>query len=347
MTARPAAYVAVFSATATRSCGGGEADPVQLAEGLGEQVGAGEGGALVSDLGQHDGGDVAQHPVVEIVYGEQPRRGALREVSDPGVRVGADERAGAVLPLGDQLAQGPDVLVLAGGEGGLLPHLDDFAGGGLPAVGRGEGGDEVVLGGLDRARALGEVLAQVLRDAVDLPLRLGRPAALLRRPAPAELGGQLVGEDAVVQLGHADCGPEERLGVERAPCPVGDGLDAVEDDDVGVQLRVAGAGVPVVERGRDDAADVLLDHAALAHPGGEDLALAVGDDRLERAPVGGVDPGAGWGRRRAPTRRRRTSARRTSGRNRRRSAAAFWVVPRWSTTCRAVGRRCLAELLRR
>ena len=222
-------------------------------------------------------------------------RGGVRFVRfrDPGVRVGADERAGAVLPLGDQLPQGPDVLVLAGGEGGLLPHLDDFAGGGLPAVGRGERLDEVVLGGLDRARALGEVLPQRLRDAVDLPLRLGRAAALLRRPAPAELGGQLVGEDPVVQLGHADRGPVERLGVEGAPRPVGDGLDAVEDDDVGVQLRVAGAGVPVVERGRDDAADVLLNHAALAHPGGEDLALAVGDDRLQRAAVGGVDPGAG------------------------------------------------------
>ena len=142
------------------------------------------------------------------------------------------------------------------------------------------------------------------------------------RPAPAELGGQLVGEDPVVQLGHADRGPVERLGVEGAPRPVGDGLDPVEDDDVGVQLRVAGAGVPVVERGRDDAADVLLDHAALAHPGGEDLALAVGDDRLEGAAVRARRCGRGWGRRRAPTRRRRTSARRTSGRNRRRSAAA-------------------------
>ena len=39
-------------------------------------------------------------------------------------------------------------------------------------------------------------------------------------------------------------------------CPSDGGLDAVEDDDVGVQLGIAGAGVPVVERRRDDPSDV-------------------------------------------------------------------------------------------
>ena len=62
---------------------------------------------------------------------------------------------------------------------------------------------------------------------------------------------------------------------------------------MGVELGVTGAGVPVVERGRDDAADVLLDDATLAESGGEDLGFAVGDDGLERAAVGGVDAGAG------------------------------------------------------
>ena len=101
--------------------GGGEADAVQLAEGLGEEVGAGEGGALVGDLGQHDGGDVAQDPVVEIVGGEQSVAGC-RSVRLATHVSGSSPTKGRARsrPLGDEVAQGSDVLVLAGGEGGLL-----------------------------------------------------------------------------------------------------------------------------------------------------------------------------------------------------------------------------------
>ena len=103
-----------------------------------------------------------------------------------------------------------DVLVGAGVEGGPLPHLEDLPRGRLPSVRGDELLDEVVLGGLDRGRPLRELVPQRRVDAVDLPLRLGRPAPLLRGPAPAQLGREQVGEDAVVQLGQADRRPEER-----------------------------------------------------------------------------------------------------------------------------------------
>ena len=114
-----------------------------------------------------------------------------------------------------------------------------------------------------------------------------------RHPRPAQVPGQLVGEQAVVQLGHADRGPEQRLGVQGPPLAVDGGLDPVEHDDVGVQLRVTGAGVPVVERGRDHPAHVLADRAGVPGAGREHLRLPVRDHRLQRAPVRRVDPRPG------------------------------------------------------
>ena len=70
-------------------------------------------------------------------------------------------------------------------------------------------------------------------------------------------------------------------------------MGAVEDDDVGVQLGVAGARVPVIERGCDHAANVLGDNAARAGSGGEDPLLGVRNDVLDRGTVGGVDALAG------------------------------------------------------
>ena len=140
--------------------GRGEPDAVELAEGFGEEVGPGERGSLVGDLGEHDRGGVAKDPVVDVVGGAERGRGVAGEVGDPLFGLVANMRAGTVTPLGDEVAQGSEVLVLTGGEGGVLAQLDDFAGGGFAAVGGGEAGDEVILGGLDRGRALGEVVAK-------------------------------------------------------------------------------------------------------------------------------------------------------------------------------------------
>ena len=121
-------------------------------------------------------------------------------------------------------------------------------------------------------------------------LRLDRPAPPFRNPTPAQLDGQEVGEDPVVQLRQADRRLEQRPRVEGAPPAVVDGLDPVQDDDVGVQLRVTGPRVPMLEHRRHDPTDVLRDHPAGPHPGGEDLPLGVPDDLLDGPLVGGPDP---------------------------------------------------------
>ena len=82
------------------------------------------------------------------------------------------------------------------------------------------------------------------------------------RPRDREVAGEVVGEQVVVDLGDGDDGVVQGAGVHRPPPPVG-ALDLVRDDDVGVQVRVPGAGVPVVERRRD-------------HPPGRDLGAGAG-----------------------------------------------------------------------
>ena len=68
-----------------------------------------------------------------------------------------------------------------------------------------------------------------------------------------------------------------------------EGLDLVGDDEVGVQVGVAGAGVAVVERGGDESGDRDLPDAALADPGERDLALEHRERRADRGVVGRLD----------------------------------------------------------
>jgi hypothetical protein len=87
----------------------------------------------------------------------------------------------------------------------------------------------------------------------------------------------VVAEDRFVQFGHGDGPVVQRDAVEGAPLAVAHGLDLVGDDDVGVQVRVVGAGVVVVEPGRKDAGDLALHDRSTrslgAGAGGDDLAL--------------------------------------------------------------------------
>ena len=101
-----------------------------------------------------------------------------------------------------------------------------------------------------------------------VPLAVGGVAAV-GEPHPDPLDEQRF-QPGVVVLGCGDLVPVQRPPVQRQPSPVA-GADLVRDGDVGVQVRVTGAGVAVRERGRDQ-------------PGGVDLGDAVG----AAAGVGGV-----------------------------------------------------------
>ena len=95
-------------------------------------------------------------------------------------------------------------------------------------------------------------------------------------PGEAEPVGEQVLQDALVQLGQRDDVVEQGRGVERAPRAVR-GLDAVGDHDVGVQMRVAGAGVPVIERGRDTPRTSSCTTPAGAGAGEEDVLLGLAE----------------------------------------------------------------------
>lgn len=137
-------------------------------------------------------------------------------------------------------------------------------------------------------RALGELALKLVRDAGDLVLGLGAVLAWTGVESPAESVGQEVGQDAFVHLRQGHDLLEQPARVQRPPYAV-QALHAVEHDQVGVQLRVPGAGVPVVERGRDHSPDLLLHDAVRAGAGEERVPLGVGKRVLDRFLVRGVD----------------------------------------------------------
>ncbi len=102
----------------------------------------------------------------------------------------------------------------------------------------------------------------------------------------------MVGEQPVVALRHRDRGPVHRAGVQGAPPPVG-ALHPVGDHDMGVQVRVVVAGVPVVERRGDHPPGLHLRHAVRADPGPGHVPLHDREDVGDGLPVRGVDRVAG------------------------------------------------------
>ena len=91
-------------------------------------------------------------------------------------------------------------------------------------------------------------------------------------------------------LGGHDLGLEHHPAVEGEPLAAiaRQGLHLVGDHDVGVQVRIAGAGVAVVERHGDEPGDGDLSDAALADASEGDLPLEQADRRSDRGLVGGL-----------------------------------------------------------
>ena len=105
-------------------------------------------------------------------------------------------------------------------------------------------------GALDLGGAGGELGQQHVVHTVDLEPRRAPRTAVPQAPGGAGLACDGVGDQAVVHLADRNRRRIEGFRVDAAPHPV-QALDFVRDHQVGVQVRVTGAGVPVVERGRD------------------------------------------------------------------------------------------------
>ena len=150
-------------------------------------------------------------------------------------------------------------------------------------------GAGLLAGGLDLGVPGGECLQEAVVDAVDLPVLPPGARDGAHVPLHSQARGQGVHEVVVVGLAQGYLGGHERAtGVQGAPGPVG-ALDPVGDHEVGVQVRVSLAGVPVVESRGHDAARLCLDDASGALAGADGVGLHHGHDVLDRVVVSGLD----------------------------------------------------------
>lgn len=140
--------------------------------------------------------------------------------------------------------------------------------------------------GVDVAGAAGELFDQRRRHAGDLPGGVAVASAWPSFPADAESVGEVVAEDRLVEFGGGNRPRVQRGAVDGAPLAVAGGPDPIADHHVGVQVRVVGAGVVMVEGGRDDTGDVELRDTA---PGS--LGAAAGSDDLPFQEVEGFRDG--------------------------------------------------------
>jgi len=217
-----------------------------------------------------------------------PLQGAGRQV----VGFEAGQGPGPVRPVLEQIGQPVDGLGWPGRPGQVLAGLGRLHPGRGPAVGGGEPGGPVLLGAVDLVRPGGELGEQVVADAVDLEGGVAPLPALAHAPRHGQPAGELVGEQHVVQLRHGHHGTVDGRAVQRPP-PAVRTLDLVREHDVGVQVRVRGAGVPVLERGGDHPLRADLAAPRRPDPGPHHLGL----DELQHAgqggPMGAVNLGAG------------------------------------------------------
>lgn len=203
---------------------------------------------------QDDRGEVIEEFRGEVVPAQlSPDPASREERLRPGGRILLEHRACLRAPGCRQLSEGPDRLGWPRLEGRLLPQPDHHSRGRLPTMPVDVGSDQLLLPPLDpgtvraTGRAGGERSQQCLRDSGDLVPGVPVPATIDSDPLDAEVAVQTIHQHRVVRLGQRDGRLMERVAEERAPHPVGS-LDVVRDHNVGVQLRIAGAGVVVIER---------------------------------------------------------------------------------------------------
>ncbi|CAL8971147.1 hypothetical protein PROP_03584 [Propionicimonas sp. T2.31MG-18] len=175
------------------------------------------------------------------------------------------------------------MLGLAGLEVAALGEGDHLGLGGWASVVGEEGGGEFVATVLDLSAPGGPAGCEAEVDAVDFTDGTFARAGAALDEADAEGLGEGGLKGGGVELGRGDLGLVDQVGVEGVPASVG-ALHLVGDDEVGVQIGVAGAGVAMGERDRDQAAG--LDVADAVRPyAAECLRLEVLDDLCDGLAV--------------------------------------------------------------
>ena len=220
--------------------------------------------------------------------------------------VAADQRPGLVAPGRALVCRGIRlVLGRPGLEVGLLREREGLdRGRGAPVLGE-EPRGEPALALFDGPPPGRPGLEQPEVDALNLAHRATSPRGVAVDEPHVEPVDELGLEPGVVVLRGHHLGLEEHPPVEGQPASplAGEGLDLVRDDEVGVQVGVAGAGVAVVERRGDQPGHRYLPYAARPDPGERDLALEQGDGAAHGRLVGGGDLPGDLGRGDRPQRR--------------------------------------------
>ena len=182
------------------------------------------------------------------------------------------------------------------------------------AVITGEVGGELGLPDVDDQPPSRPALVQPRINADDLPDRPFRPVAAgpFGEPHPKDRG-EVVLQRGVVGLRRRDLRGVQDATVDRQP-PAVQGLHLVRDRDMGVQVRVPGAGVAVGERGGDQPGDVHLTYPARTLPGIQRVILEEAQRGRDCGMMGLLDLRGDRRGRRSPTALTPTSPARTSGR---------------------------------
>ena len=308
----------------------GEANSVQLAVDLGQEVGPREGGAAFGHGLHRHAGRIGQDCVGQIAGAQQGQIIAIGETGNPRALVTSDVALGPLAPPAGHLGQAAMLFGRPGLERGPAAQIEHLGARRLATSSRGELGHQRVLALLDGHRALGELGHQGLGD----PVTSKRSCSEWRRARPSHPHPN---SSVNRSLSTPWCNSERattllnrpRL-IERPPLAVGDRAGAVGHHDVVVELGIAGPRVPVGEGRGHHALDVFLDHAVGARARVEDLALGVGEHDLDGAAVARVDLRLG-----VPIGQRPGDGHRFGGRegevepgHRRAEGASPWPVPR-------------------
>ena len=257
---------------------------------LGQEVGPGEGGpALGHGLHRH-AGRVGQDAVGQISGVKQRQVVAVREASDPGASVALRRSARPVGARRRSSRPGCGAPWPAGSRG--WPGAAGRAPRRWSVGGRERWRSRTTSTALRSSMAAERCENSAIR-ASETPVTSKRSCSECRRARPSQphpsVGGQEVGEHALVQFGQGDQALEQTPRIERAPGAVGERAGPVGHHHVVVELGVAGPRVEVGEGGGDHAFDVFLDDAIGARARMEHLAFGVGEHDLDGPAMAGVD----------------------------------------------------------
>ncbi len=267
--------------------GRGEADPVELAVHLGQDVGPGEGGPTLGHALHRHAGRVSQDAIGQVAGVQERKVVALCQFGDPGDLVVSDVALRPPAPGLRHLGQAVVLLGRPGLQGGPTAQLEYLDTRWLAPMSERRTGRPALScaprwrPSAVRTRPSGPRRRRSLRSGA------ARNGAGIARPSPtptASVNRSLSTPWCSSERATSDLNNPRESSVRQVA--VGDRLRPVGHHHMVVELGIPGPRIPVGEGGGHDAFDVFLDHAVGARARVEHLALGVGEDHFDGAAGG-------------------------------------------------------------